>query len=141
MEWSFEKFDNQCKVLASSIKDKSIQIEALCAIARGGIVPARILSNYLQVKRIYTIGLEYKNSQRHELLYYSYPEIKENTILLIEDFLETGRSLQKGKQDLQKQGKLVFTACLAYSHHTEIIPDFSFGVFEHLPRLPWDEKA
>ena len=59
-------------------------------------------------------------------------------ILLVEDMLETGRSLVVAKQYLESKGATVKTVCLYIMEITEIEPDFYIRLVQEVEKFPWD---
>ncbi len=112
----------------------------LVAVARGGWIPTRFLSDALRVSRIASIGMSYQDAERTRLVAYSLPSIDEGRerILLIEDFLESGKSLAAARELLSPTAMEIHTAALFYSPTTIVIPDFSLGVLSSPPTFPWE---
>jgi hypoxanthine phosphoribosyltransferase len=128
--------------LASIVSSSGFAPSILVAVARGGWVPTRMLSDALGVKRIASIGLAYTDSSRKQLDTYSMPTpiSSADRILLIEDVLESGKSLQLAQNKLQALGAEVKTAALYTTLKTEFSPDFSLEVLLSPPTFPWEMK-
>ena len=126
--------------LANKIKETGIQIDILIGLARGGWIPTRLLSDRLGVKRITSIGLAYEDTSRTELVAYSLPaEIKRGQyILLIEDRLESGRSLKRATEILEERGALVLTACYFFRSDSVVTPDFYVDQTDDDIIFPWE---
>src|SRR5690349_20624848 len=79
--------------LAEEIRNNAADINMIVAVARGGFVPARLLSNHLKVDRLASVGLTYLDEDRTRREIYSLPAPlgPEQHILLVEDMLESGR--------------------------------------------------
>jgi len=63
--------------------------DIVVGIARGGVIPAALLSKALGVKDMFTLKLERENDRR--ISADALPDISGKKILLVEDMLETGR--------------------------------------------------
>lgn len=63
------------------------------------------------------------------------------TILLVEDMLESGRSLMVAQKYLESKGATVKTACLYTMPISEVKPDFSLKEVEAVVRFPWEKKT
>lgn len=111
--------------------------DIIVGIVKGGIIPARLLAQKLQVKNMYCLTVKKENNQRKITT-----EISENLhhqkILLVEDILETGKSLIIAKKYLQNKGAIVKTACLYSLPISEIKPDFYLKTISEVITLPWD---
>jgi hypothetical protein len=128
--------------LASEIEAANFAPNLLIAIARGGWIPTRLLSGPLSVPKIASIGVTYADAARSELAVYSFPEpiTQHHRVLLVEDVLETGRSLVHATQLLRERGAEVRTCCYFYSDRSIVVPDYSLGRIATIPRFPWEVK-
>jgi len=111
--------------------------DILIGITRGGLVPTRLLSSTLKVKDVYCLTVN-KIGQKRKIQ----TEIKINfnnkKVLLIEDILETGKSLIDAKKYLETKGANVKTACLYLMPESEIKPDFYLKTINKLVTFPWE---
>lgn len=64
--------------------------------------------------------------------------MQNKNILLVEDMLETGKSMIAAKEYLESKGAHVFTACLYTMHQSQIVPDYSLRGVAHVIALPWE---
>ncbi|MBI2043944.1 hypothetical protein HYT24_01110 [Candidatus Pacearchaeota archaeon] len=132
MNW--EDFESEIKILSQKINYRP---DMIIGVVRGGIIPARLLSKYLQVKKMFCLNVQ-KISGEREII----TEIKENlenkNILLVEDMLETGKSLIAVKEYLESKGAKVKTACLYIMPISEIKPDFYIKEINQIEKFPWD---
>lgn len=127
--------------VAALVRASSKQLNYIVAVARGGLIPARLLSSRLNVSRMATIGITYRDRERSDREFYSFPSpiTSDDAILLVEDVLETGRSLADARAKLESEGADVATAAFYYQPRSIVVPDFSLGVREVIPRFPWEE--
>lgn len=137
---NFEDCDLAISRLANSIVLDNKRFDAIVAIARGGWVPGRLLSKYLDVKQLYSFGVKYSDQQRvtPELYSEPAPRLENLSLLLVEDFLETARSLAFVRDLLAAQGNSVSTAAIGYTERSIVIPEYSRGIVKEVPKLPWD---
>jgi len=143
IQLSWNDFRSACIQLAATIRSSNFQPDILVAVARGGWIPTRYLSDILDVKKIASIGLMYSDAQRNTLVTYSIPDpiTKGADLLLIEDFLETGVSLINARDILNKLGANVRTASLYYQAGTAILPDYSIGSIDSKLVFPWENSS
>lgn len=131
MNWN--TFDEAIRQLAEQIHEEP---ELIIGITRGGIVPARCLSSLLQIQKMHCLSVLKVNDQR-QVVTEIHENLKGQRILLVEDVLETGLSLQVAKVYLEQKGALVQTACL-YILPTSSTPDYYLEKRETVPTFPWE---
>ena len=137
---NWEEFVGLTNQLAAKILASGIRIEMLVGLARGGLIPARLLSDRLGVNKISSIGLRYEDESRTQLSFYSLPSpiIVGQNVLLIEDFLESGNSLVKATELFKVQGAFVNTASIFVGLKSIVIPDF-YVIKSAMPvSFPWE---
>lgn len=132
MTW--EEFEKEITTLSSKV---DINIDIIIGIIRGGIIPARLLSAKLNVNNMYCLRLKRVGSERKvtsEIL----EDLTAKHVLLIEDMLETGKSLIAAKHYLEKKGAVVQTACLYTMPISAIKPDFFLKEINEVVNFPWE---
>ena len=140
MQW--KEFDDSIIKLGNIINDDGFKPDIIIAIARGGWIPTRYLSDLLRTKNLGSIGLKYEDNERTKLITYSKPTILEDCkkILLVEDMLESGKSIKWADEYYSKQGYEVKTTCLFIMKKTEFIPDFYVKTIDKKVSFPWENK-
>ncbi len=132
MNW--EELDKEITTLSSKINNPP---DIIIGIVRGGLVPARLLSSKLNVKTMHALTVKKLGAERKVT-----SEIAEDLtgkkILLIEDMLETGKSLIVAKQYLETKGAIVKTACLYIMPISEIKPDYYLKEINDAVKFPWE---
>jgi hypoxanthine phosphoribosyltransferase len=128
------------------IQNQNYKPDIIIAIAKGGLIPARTLTDLLEIQELRYIHIEfYKdiNKTRQE------PTLKQNlTIqvlgkktLLVDDIADTGRSLNLAKTYLQQQGACqIKTATLYKKPQSSTTPDFYEKQTASWVVFPWDTK-
>ncbi|MBI5457718.1 phosphoribosyltransferase domain-containing protein [Candidatus Kaiserbacteria bacterium] len=132
MDW--KKFDKEIRSLAGRIDWKP---DAVIGIVRGGVIPAMVLANSLKVKKFYIIKVRHVGEGRKVKGDFA-PGVAGMKILLVEDMLETGKSLAAAKKYLEERGAEVKTACLYTMPRSEIRPDFSLKEVTNVVPFPWE---
>lgn len=125
------------KIVGELVSKINLKPDIIIGVVRGGIVPARLLSNALNVKKMYCINVEKVGEDRKvrtEIL----DDIDNKNVLLVEDMLETGRSLIVAKEYLEKKGALVKTACFFIQSKSEIKPDYYLKRTDSEVSFPWE---
>jgi hypoxanthine phosphoribosyltransferase len=114
-----------CSKIVKKLKDKYPNIVdfEIIGLSRGGLIPAVIISNMLNVRKVYSIGLKsYTGEEKDHFELYQIPEVsKMDKILLIDDISDSGESFKNTKEMLV--GKTVVTASLTLKHKTAFKPD------------------
>jgi len=114
-----------CTKIVKKLKDKypNIVDYEIIGLSRGGLIPAVIISNMLNIRKVYSIGMKsYTNEEKDHFELYQIPEVsKIDKILLIDDISDSGDSFSATKEMLQ--GKTVATASLTLKHKTKFKPD------------------
>ena len=125
----------------SEIQDLSERIDyhpdIVIGITRGGLIPSRLLSTYLNVKDMYCLSVQKVGEERRvvtEIL----DDLVDKDILLVEDMIETGRGLIVAKQYLESKGAKVKTTCLYTMVISEIEPDFYLRQVKEVEEFPWE---
>jgi len=95
----------------------------IVGLSRGGLIPATIISNILNIRKVYSIGLKsYEDTMQGDLEIYQIPELKDmEKILIIDDISDTGESLKATKEMIQN--KDVITTCLHIKEKSIFLPD------------------
>jgi len=126
--------------LAHQIKASGFQADAIVALTRGGWIPARLLSDGLGIRELLSIGLRYSDTSRTDLIAYSLPDPMPTArkLLLVEDCLESGRSLQEARRLLEAAGNEVRTASLYITRQTVTAPDYHVIAAATPPAFPWE---
>lgn len=132
MEWKY--FEQEIKKLSHKIDCK---LDVIIGISRGGVVPARLLSTLLNVKEMYCLSVKKIKKERKVVTNIS-EGLTEKNILLVEDMLETGKSLDIAKKYLESKGAKVKTACLYTMPISIIKPTFYLRQIKEVEKFPWD---
>lgn len=125
---SWREIDACTATLSRAIHTARFQPDCIVAILKGGMVPARLLSDHFGSIEIYPIRVKaYAGTRklaRVQLEPFRYPIGRKN-VLLVDDIHDSGRTLQKVIQHLQRRRpRALRTATLFYKHQTACAPDF-----------------
>ena len=133
----YETFVGEICQLGRKIKDSGYEPDMIIGILRGGAVPARYLSTALDVEDMSMIEVVKDGEGRRVVAAPTY-DLDGLEIFLVEDVLESGKSLDVGKKYLESNGAIVKTACLYTMPVSEIEPDFSLKEIEYVVTFPWE---
>ncbi len=131
---------------SQKISCQNYKPDIIVAIARGGLIPSRILSDLLEIPNLSFIQIEFYTNINQTL---QEPNLKQTLItnvtgkkiLLVDDISDTGKSLKLGKIHLQQLGALeVKTATLYQKPLSVTVPDFCEKQTVAWVVFPWDTK-
>jgi len=131
MNW--EEFDAETRALAEKIDFKP---ETIAMVVRGGLFPGGLLAKILNVTDV--VALRMKRDGKRRIISAELPAMNGRKILLVEDMIETGRSLIEGKKFLEECGAEVRTACLYTMPISEIRPDYFLREIPEIADFPWN---
>ena len=119
-----------CIRVADRIKRSGYNPDLLVAIARGGWVPGRVLSDLLLNPNVATIVVEYytdiyKTRKKPEITQPLSADVKGKRILLIDDVADSGKSIELVKKYLEGRGALDVKVCTLYHKPWSVVtPDY-----------------
>jgi len=138
----------QTKRLVKQIQNSEVPFTNIIAVSRGGLIPARLIADLLNIRRIYTIGIAmYDQKHQHQaLVYQTLPIVfqsENGPSLIIDDIADTGESLKIAIKEIE-QFKPVndYKICsLYYKPKSQILPHFYSTVVENDTwiQFPWEE--
>lgn len=149
LTWSDIK--RRCVDLSEQIRDQSITFDAIIAIQRGGCVPGVYLSHIMEIPDFFTIGVRTtatENIRSSRLVdpiissNYSFKNIKGKRILIVDDVVNTGKTINIAKSCLRKfQPASLKTAALVWdgSYSNRFCPvDFHTLYTPDWVVFPWE---
>lgn len=114
-----------CGKIVKKLKDKypNVLDYEVVGLSRGGLIPAVIISNMLNIRKVYSIGLKsYVEQEKSHAELYQVPNFSEmSKVLLIDDISDTGDSFLHCKEMLVN--KDLITASLFLKEKTKFVPD------------------
>ncbi len=142
---SWLKIYRACITLARKVRESGYSPELLVGIARGGWVPARILSDLLMVREVASMRvLAYRavgEIQKAEVLQPVSAEVKGLKVLLVDDVADTGESLKEAMIHLKSRGAAeVRVATIYYKPWSIIKPDYWVYETRRWVIFPWEIK-
>ncbi len=132
-----ETFEKEICLLSRKIKKFGYKPDMIIGILRGGAIPARYLSKALDVKKMSAIEVIKDGEGRRVVAAPTY-DLEGLKILLVEDMLESGKSLDVGEKYLESKGAIVKTACFYIMPQSEIEPDLYLEEIEDVVDFPWE---
>ncbi len=127
---SWESVAGDAKRLSKVLKKSTYKPDIVVAIGRGGLVPARILCDYLHIKDLTTIKVEHWGitatpDKRAVVRYPLNTNIKDKKVLLVDDITDTGDTLRVSIQYLKSfKPREIRTAVIIHKTTSKFIPDY-----------------
>jgi hypoxanthine phosphoribosyltransferase len=134
MQWG--EFDTEIRKVGGKLAASGWSPDAVVGIVRGGVVPAMMLANLSNVRKLYLIKVSHVGDERRVKRFE--PDVFEKKVLLVEDMLETGKSLKAAKEFLEGKGAEVRTAALYAMKGSVIKPDFYLREVPKVVEFPWE---
>lgn len=131
---------------SEKIRISTYQPDIIIAVARGGLAPARILTDLLETPEVATIRIEFYADIAQPSIQ---PILKQSLtipvngkkILIVDDISDSGQSLRVAKQHLADKGAAqVKIATLYAKPSTQTVPDYVEKTTERWVVFPWEIK-
>ena len=139
---SWEDGAKLCEELVHKAKD--YRPDVLVGVSRGGLVPLRIFSDMLGIKRIGVLGIQFykkigETSDFPEITHEMPLKIDGKKVLIIDDVADTGKSLAEAIKCISnKKPSEIRTATLHYKPTSEIKPDYFIDTTTAWIIYPWE---
>ena len=145
---TWNDIEDMCDRIAEEVKKREFHIDVIVAVSRGGLIPARILSDRLEVRLITSISIVFYDDIGKRLEYPRLVQgisnerlVKDKNILLCDDIVDTGESLEVAINHLKElKPKNILSTSLLVKPHTKLYP----AIFEHETEswviFPWEKK-
>jgi len=127
---SWERFYELAQQLARTLRTAAYYPDTIVAIARGGYMPARILSDYLGVFDLAHIKIEHYRGARSErsarIRYPLCTDISDRRVLLVDDVSDSGDTFDVAIRHLREHGDAaeLRTAVLHHKRVSTFVPDY-----------------
>ena len=134
----------QCKALSKEIEKRGFSKYKIVGITRGGLVPARLISDLIDNNEVYTITVQfYKSvgitSNKPRIICPVQGDIVDKNVLIVDDISDTGESLIVAKKHLEEEGaEKVVVATLMKKPHTKFEPDLYVDETSAWVIFPWE---
>ncbi len=139
-------FYHLCLELVDRILASGKKFDAIVGISRGGLVPARILSDELENPNVVIVRVEYYTDiykVRPEPRVIQVPEIQLSgkDVLLVDDVADSGRSLECVSKLLKHEGlKSLSIATVFYKPWSLVVPDFYVRTTDRWIVFPHEQR-
>ncbi len=130
--------------IAKNIIREGIKIDAIIAIAKGGYIPARIMSDLLGVENIGVITVKfYKKAgvamAKPLILHPLTIRVDNKNVLIVDDVIDSGRTMQLVMEEVSRHGALdIKTLALYVKPWSTIKPDYFIRETRNWVVFPWE---
>ncbi|MFA5076799.1 MAG: phosphoribosyltransferase [Candidatus Micrarchaeia archaeon] len=144
MQPTWQEVDAMCAELASMVRE--FRPDWIVGISRGGLVPARLLSDVLANHNVTTIRIEFyktigETSGFPNITQPLQVDVKGKKVLLVDDVADTGRSLAVAKEHVKRAGASeVKIAALHCKPGSIVVPDYCIGQTTAWIIYPWEVR-
>ena len=143
---SWNQIYGMLQIQAQKIQSSHYKPDIIVGVARGGLVPARILLDLLEIRDFAIIQIEYyqginQPGTQPVLKQCLNTDLSGKKTLLVDDVSDGGKSLQLAKRHLQEKGaKEVKIATLYIKPQTITLSDYYEKQTKHWIVFPWEIK-
>jgi hypoxanthine phosphoribosyltransferase len=139
---SWEQFYKDCLFLGKKIKESKVKIDRLIAISRGGLIPARVLSDFLQLPISNIVISSYTNLKQlkePEIIEVSKIDLNDKSILIVDEVSDTGKTFVRALKYFKKKPvKNIFTCAPYIKPKTKFFPNFYQKIIDAWIVFPYD---
>jgi len=139
---SWEQFYKDCLFLGKKIQESKVKIDRLIAISRGGLIPARVLSDFLQLPISNIVISSYTNLKQlkePEIIEVSAIDLKDKSILIVDEVSDTGKTFIRALKYFQEKPVKNIITCAPYiKPKTKFFPNFYQKIIDAWIVFPYD---
>lgn len=129
----FDNVNQATFQIADAMKRANEKIDYIVALAKGGLTPARYMAKWLDVKRIYSVGIEfYREPGVTMKIPFVYQHLgakfkSDDHILIVDDIADTGSTFKVAMQEVLESGTRAISTCaIHYKSKSYYKPDYYF---------------
>ena len=144
--FSWQDVYNLTLRLSEKIVDSGFNPTVIVGIARGGWIPARILSDVLYANTMWNVRIEYytdlgRKGREPKITQPLIVPLAGQRVLVVDEVADTGESLRYAVEHVKKQQVSdVKSAVLHLKRSSSIIPDYYMQMVEAWTIYPWEHR-
>ncbi len=137
---SWRDIEYWSKDIVKKVRESEYEPEIVIGLARGGLVPARLISDYLNIKDLYAVKTEHWGvtatpDGKAKLAQGLQVSIDGKKVLVVDDITDTGQSLKLALEHvINHTPREARTATLLHITHSKYVPDY---YSEEVPENNW----
>jgi len=127
---SWDEVYDLCMRLARKIRESGFSPDVIVGIARGGWIPARVLSDLLDNPNVMSMRIQFyvdigKTGKKPTIIQPLDDSVRDKAVLIVDDVADTGSSLRLAVEHAKDLGaREVRSATLHYKPTSSIVPDY-----------------
>lgn len=123
---SYHDVEKGCGLLSTQIVRNCDEPELIVGLARGGLIPAVIMSHIMRVKMIPVSYSSKKGEGEYKQYENTLPLLPVKSILIMDDIIDSGFTMREVYEHYIGQGHNVDVACLYWKEGAAIDPLYSW---------------
>jgi len=141
---SWEKVEEACFNLSRKIELSEYKPEVIVAISRGGLVPARLIADHIGVPELTSMEIQFYKGMKEAIPKPIITQdistsVREKNILIVDDVVDSGRSMKAAYEHLKKRGAYAFRLAVLYKKPWSLIkPDYFVYETDFWIIFPWE---
>ena len=145
---TWKQIEDDVVQLASDIKKTETQFDSIVGIAKGGLIPAAMLAELLEVKNLISYGIRsYTGYESGTIKVYqpfpkSYKPAPGKSVLIVDDLSDTGKTFDRTIAEAPPHSQII-TAALYWKPRTSHVPWYSVRKYENDSWIvfPWERLS
>jgi 5'-methylthioadenosine phosphorylase len=143
----WQEIHSYAKEVSAKIKKSGFYPDIVIGLSRGGLIPARLICDFLHIKNCYTIkvdhwGLTATKDGRARISQGLNVDVLNKKVLIVDDITDTGQSIELSVEHVKEKGaNEIKTATLYHLTNSRYTPDF-FGLEREWAWIvfPWNKR-
>jgi len=137
---TWKDIENWSKDIVKKVAASGYSPEIVIGLARGGLVPARLIADYLNIKDLYAVKTEHWGvtatpDGKAKLAQGLQVSIEGKRVLVVDDITDTGQSLRLAIEHIKSHNpSQLRSATLLHITHSKYVPDY---YSEEVPEDRW----
>lgn len=113
---NWDQITKSCKIVSDKLCNAGCNFDAIICMGRGGMVPTRLISEYLNIKEIHYIPVRY-DGKKIIVGDYNFSKFENKDILIIDEVYTTGKSIKAVADKIfDATDNVTLTDCTCYRH-------------------------
>jgi len=140
---SWSEIHRALSVLANSVRS-TFNPEVVVAIAKGGLIPSRIIADLLMIEEMGFIEVKFYKAiglrgEKPFIKYLALPALRDRNVLVVDDVIDSGRTIQLVIDALSSYApRSMKTLVLYLKPWAAFTPDYYYEVTNEWIVFPWE---
>jgi len=142
---SWERLEELLAALATSIRKRGFKPDIIVGVSRGGLVPTRLISDFLNIRDVIVLGVAFyedlgKTGSEPRITHPLSRGIRGKKVLLLDDVSDTGGSLGVAKEHVLSFGPSELLVCTLHRKPwSTFMPDIFIEETDRWIIYPWEK--